>query len=54
MDRADIPLLSATSLGAAIESKQLSPVEAVEAYLERMTTQRTRRPQSQLIYHFVR
>ena len=36
MDRADIPLLSATSLGAAIESKQLSPVEAVEAYLERI------------------
>ena len=36
MDRAEIPLLSATSLGAAIESKQLSPVEAVEAYLERI------------------
>ena len=36
MDRADIPLLSATSLGSAIERKQLSPVEAVEAYLERI------------------
>ena len=36
MDRAEIPLLSATSLGAAIESKQLSPVEVVEAYLERI------------------
>ena len=36
MDRADIPLLSATSLGSAIERKQLSPVEAVKAYLERI------------------
>jgi aspartyl-tRNA(Asn)/glutamyl-tRNA(Gln) amidotransferase subunit A len=36
MDRAEIPLLSATDLGSAIEKRQISPVEAVEAYLERI------------------
>ena len=32
----DIAFLSATELGSAIEAKQISPVEAVEAYLERI------------------
>ncbi len=32
----DIAFLSATELGSAIQSKQISPVEAVEAYLERI------------------
>ena len=36
MERSDIPLLSATELAGLIESKQVSPVDAVEAYLERI------------------
>ena len=36
MDKADIPFLSATSLSHLIESKEVSPVEATEAYLERI------------------
>jgi Asp-tRNA(Asn)/Glu-tRNA(Gln) amidotransferase A subunit family amidase len=32
----DIAFLSATELGSAIKSKQISPVEAVEAYLDRI------------------
>ena len=36
MDRTEIAFLSATELGAAIKSKQVSPLEAVEAYLERI------------------
>ncbi len=36
MDRADIPFLSATELASRIEAKQVSPVEAVEAYLDRI------------------
>ena len=36
MDRSDIGFLSATELASAIESKRVSPVEAVEAYLERI------------------
>ena len=36
MGRNDIAFLSATELGSAIQSKQVSPVEAVEAYLERI------------------
>jgi aspartyl-tRNA(Asn)/glutamyl-tRNA(Gln) amidotransferase subunit A len=36
MDRSDIAFLSASELASAIESKQVSPVEAVEAYLERI------------------
>lgn len=36
MDRKDIPFLSATRLASLIESKEVSPVEAVEAYLERI------------------
>tara|TARA_Y100000588_G_scaffold77243_1_gene80504 strand:- start:6175 stop:7608 length:1434 start_codon:yes stop_codon:yes gene_type:complete len=36
MDANEIALLSATELGAAIKAKQVSPVEAVEAYLERI------------------
>lgn len=36
MERADIPFLSATELASQIEKRQISPVEAVEAYLERI------------------
>ena len=36
MDSKDIGFLSATELGSAIQAKQISPVEAVEAYLERI------------------
>ena len=36
MDRADIPYLSATKLSGLIEAKEVSPVEATKAYLERI------------------
>lgn len=36
MARTDIPFLSATELATQIENKQISPVEAVEAYLFRI------------------
>ena len=36
MDKADIPFLSATELSRLIERKEVSPVEATEAYLERI------------------
>ena len=36
MDHADIPFLSATELASLIEATQVSPVEAVEAYLDRI------------------
>lgn len=36
MDRSDIAFLSAAELASAIEFKQVSPVDAVEAYLERI------------------
>ena len=36
MDKADIPFLSASELAGLIEKRDLSPVEAVEAYLERI------------------
>ena len=36
MDRSDVAFLSAAELASAIESKQVSPVDAVEAYLERI------------------
>ena len=36
MDKADIPFLSAFELSALIEKKDVSPVEATEAYLERI------------------
>ncbi|MEO2141181.1 MAG: amidase, partial [bacterium] len=36
MDTKDIAFLSATELGIAIQAKEISPVEAVEAYLERI------------------
>ena len=36
MDKGDIPFLSATDLSRLIEGKEVSPVEAVEAYLERI------------------
>ena len=36
MSPSDIPYLSATELGAHIEAKEISPLEAVEAYLERI------------------
>ena len=32
----DITFLSATELGSAIKAKQVSPVEVVEAYLDRI------------------
>lgn len=36
MDTADIPLLSATALSRLIQNREVSPVEAAEAYLERI------------------
>jgi aspartyl-tRNA(Asn)/glutamyl-tRNA(Gln) amidotransferase subunit A len=36
MDHSAIPFLSAAELGALIERKEVSPVDAVEAYLERI------------------
>ncbi len=36
MDKADIPFLSTTELSRLIESREVSPVEATEAYLERI------------------
>ena len=36
MERADIPFLPATELARQIEQKQVSPVEVVEAYQERI------------------
>ena len=36
MDKADIPFLTATELAAEIQSRNVSPVEAVDAYLERI------------------
>src|SRR5918996_2597728 len=36
MDRADIPYLSATELSELIRKREVSPVEAVEAHLERI------------------
>ena len=36
VDKADIPFLSATELAALIEKREVSPVEATEAYLERI------------------
>ena len=36
MDKADIPFLSATELSRLIERKEVSPVDATEAYLERI------------------
>jgi Asp-tRNA(Asn)/Glu-tRNA(Gln) amidotransferase A subunit family amidase len=36
MDKADLPFLSASDLSRLIESKEVSPVEATEAYLDRI------------------
>jgi aspartyl-tRNA(Asn)/glutamyl-tRNA(Gln) amidotransferase subunit A len=36
MDKQDIPFLSATQLSRLIQSKEVSPVEATEAYLDRI------------------
>ena len=36
MERSDIPFLSATELAGYIQRQEISPVEAVEAYLERI------------------
>jgi aspartyl-tRNA(Asn)/glutamyl-tRNA(Gln) amidotransferase subunit A len=36
MNKADIPFLSATALGALIRKKELSPLDAAEAYLDRI------------------
>ena len=38
MDKVDIPYLSAADLSRLIERKEVSPVEATEAYLERIDT----------------
>ena len=38
MNKADIPFLSATALGELIRQREISPVEATEAYLERIDT----------------
>src|SRR2546427_13251353 len=38
MNKADIPFLSATALGELIRQRDISPVEAAEAYLERIDT----------------
>ena len=36
MDKADIPFLSVTQLSEFIKDRTISPVEAVESYLERI------------------
>ena len=36
MDKSDIPYLSATELSGLLQKREVSPVEAVEAYLERI------------------
>ena len=36
MDKADLPFLSASALGTLIRSKEVSPVEATQAYLDRI------------------
>ena len=36
MDKAQIPFLSATELSALIKAKEVSPVEATQAYLDRI------------------
>ena len=36
MDRADMPHLTVTELAKLMEQNQVSPVEAVEAYLDRI------------------
>ena len=36
MDKADIPFLSVSQLSELIKSRQVSPVEVVEGYLERI------------------
>ena len=36
MNRSDIPFLSATELSGRIEKKEISPVEATDAYLDRI------------------
>ena len=36
MDKKEIPFLTATELSKLIESKEISPVEATEAYLDRI------------------
>ena len=38
MDKSDLPFLTASDLSRLIESKEVSPVEATEAYLDRITT----------------
>ena len=35
MDKADIPFLSAADLSRLIQGKEVSPVDAAEAYLEK-------------------
>ena len=36
MDKSQLPFISATELAALIKSREVSPIEATEAYLERI------------------
>ena len=36
MDKSDVPFLSASELSELIKNRTVSPVEAVEAYLDRI------------------
>src|SRR5262245_37981584 len=36
MQKADLPFLSASALGTLLQTREVSPVEATEAYLERI------------------
>ena len=54
MAEKDIAFLSATELGTAIREKQISPVEAVEAYLERIDRiDRFVPPRKELDFRFI-
>ena len=36
MDKTDLPYLSVTELSCLIESKEVSPIEIIQAYLDRI------------------
>ncbi len=42
MDKAEIPYLSVAQLGGLIESREVSPVEVVESYLDRIDSLNSR------------
>ena len=42
MDKAEIPFLSVAQLGGLIESREVSPVEVVESYLDRIDSLNSR------------